>query len=105
MHRIHTPGGSLPLYRVTSTRAIEHQALAGVAPHALMQRAGSAVARLALALAPHARRVWLAAGPGNNGGDGLVAAMQMCAAGNDVIVTLLGDAQRLPDDAHAARTR
>src|SRR5438105_5140513 len=105
MHRIHTPGGSLPLYRVTSTRAIEQQALAGVAPHAVMQRAGSAVARLALALAPHARRVWVAAGPGNNGGDGIVAAMQLCAAGKDVIVTLLCDPQRLPDDAKDAWTR
>ena len=42
-----------------------------------MRRAGLAVARLALALAPHATRVWIAAGPGNNGGDGLEAALHL----------------------------
>jgi hydroxyethylthiazole kinase-like uncharacterized protein yjeF len=105
MQRIDAPARTLPLYRVASTRTIEQQALAGLAPHALMQRAGSAVARLALALAPHARRAWVAAGPGNNGGDGIVAAMQLLGAGKEVIVTLLGDPQRLPDDAKDAWTR
>ena len=67
-----------------------------------MQRAGLGVARLALALAPHARRVWVACGPGNNGGDGLVAAAHLHRAGLDGQVTLFGDAQRLPDDARQA---
>jgi NAD(P)H-hydrate repair Nnr-like enzyme with NAD(P)H-hydrate epimerase domain len=39
-----------------------------------MARAGLALLRLARALAPHARRAWIAAGPGNNGGDGLLLA-------------------------------
>ena len=42
-----------------------------------MQRAGLAVARLALAVAPHARTVWIACGPGNNGGDGFEAAVHL----------------------------
>jgi hydroxyethylthiazole kinase-like uncharacterized protein yjeF len=64
-----------------------------------MTRAGEAVARLALAIAPHAQRVWIAAGPGNNGGDGLQAAPLLRVAGRQVLVSLLGDAQRLPADA------
>ena len=87
---------------VAASRAIEAAALALHAPHELMQRAGLGVARLALALAPHARSVWVACGPGNNGGDGLVAATHLHRAGLEVVATLFGDAQRLPDDARQA---
>ncbi|HMO48654.1 MAG TPA: NAD(P)H-hydrate dehydratase [Rubrivivax sp.] len=87
------------LHDVAASRAIEAAALAQQPPHALMQRAGQAVARLALAVAPHARQVWVACGPGNNGGDGLVAATLLQRAGRSVSVSLYGDAQRLPDDA------
>ena len=64
-----------------------------------MQRAGLALARLALALAPHARNVWIACGPGNNGGDGLEAALHLQAWGKAVSVTLIGSAEHLPADA------
>jgi ADP-dependent NAD(P)H-hydrate dehydratase / NAD(P)H-hydrate epimerase len=67
--------------------------------HALMARAGLAVARLALALAPRARRVLVLAGPGNNGGDALVAAQWLRQHDLDVEVALLGDPARLPPDA------
>ncbi|MES2482771.1 MAG: NAD(P)H-hydrate epimerase, partial [Pseudomonadota bacterium] len=67
MHRI-TPGQAWPLFDVATTRKIEGEAAAALPPHTLMRRAGLAVARLALALAPHARTVWVACGPGNNGG-------------------------------------
>jgi len=90
------------LHDVQASRTIEAAALAQHAPHALMQRAGTAVARLALAVAPHAQRIWIACGPGNNGGDGLVAARHLQRAGLDVQATLFGDAQRLPDDARQA---
>lgn len=76
-----------------------------MAPHALMRRAGDAVARLALALAPHARCVWIAAGPGNNGGDGLEAAVQLQRLGKRVQITLAADAQRMPTDARDALAR
>jgi hydroxyethylthiazole kinase-like uncharacterized protein yjeF len=70
----------------------------------LMERAGLASARLALALAPHARRVLVLAGPGNNGGDGLVAARHLHAAGMSVMVRSLADLARCPADAaHAWR--
>lgn len=97
------PGdGACALHDVAASRALEAAALARHAPHALMQRAGQAVARLALAVAPHARHVWVACGPGNNGGDGLVAATWLLRAGRSVSATLFGDAQRLPDDARHA---
>jgi ADP-dependent NAD(P)H-hydrate dehydratase / NAD(P)H-hydrate epimerase len=66
-----------PLYSVASTRAIEQYAAAQLPPHQLMTRAGLCVAQLARALAPHARCIWIACGPGNNGGDGLVAATHL----------------------------
>jgi hydroxyethylthiazole kinase-like uncharacterized protein yjeF len=90
------------LHDARASRAIEAAALAQHAPHQLMQRAGLGVARLALALAPHARHVWVACGPGNNGGDGMVAAVHLQRAGLTVQATLFGDAQRLPDDAGQA---
>ena len=105
MQRILPPARSLPLFGVEHTRAIERRMSAALPPHALMRRAGAAVARLALALAPHAQRVWIAAGPGNNGGDGLEAATQLLAAGKAVQVTLVCDVKRMPDDARDALTR
>ncbi|WP_088280257.1 NAD(P)H-hydrate dehydratase [Ideonella sp. A 288] len=94
-----------PLHDAAATRGIERAALQALPPHALMQRAGLALARLALAVAPHARRLWIAAGPGNNGGDGLVAARWLHQAGRSVRVSLLGDPQRLPDDARDAHAQ
>ena len=83
-----------------ATRRLEQRAAAALPAHALMARAGHALTRLARALAPHARRVWIAAGPGNNGGDGLVLATALHRAGVEVGVTLVGHAGRtLPPDA------
>ncbi|MCO5122894.1 MAG: NAD(P)H-hydrate epimerase [Rhizobacter sp.] len=97
--------GRLALFGVATSRALEQQAQARLAPHTLMRRAGIAVARLAIAIAPHAQRVWIAAGPGNNGGDGLQAAILLKHAGRDVRVALCGDATRLPPDASDALAR
>ena len=88
-----------PLFDVATTREIEREAAAALPPHSLMQRAGLAVARLALAVAPHARTIWVACGPGNNGGDGLEAAAHLNSWGKHVVLTLAGDPARLPADA------
>ncbi len=100
--RITACNGPWPLHDSAASRQAEHAALATAAPHALMQAGGLAVARAALALAPHAQRVQVWAGPGNNGGDGLVAARHLHAAGKQVQVAWLGDPAQLPADAAAA---
>ena len=91
-----------PLFDTAATRRIEQAAAAALPAHALMQRAGLAAARLALALAPHARTVWIACGPGNNGGDGLEAAMHLRGWGGNPVVTWLGNPEQAPADARAS---
>ncbi len=98
MHRI-TGQQQHRLFDTAATRQLEQSAAAHLAPHTLMQRAGLTAARLALALAPHARRVWIACGPGNNGGDGLEAAMHLQHWGKAPWVTWLGDEENSPPDA------
>jgi hydroxyethylthiazole kinase-like uncharacterized protein yjeF len=90
MRRV-TPDCAWPLFDVPATRRIEHAAAAQLASHALMQRAGLAVARLALAIAPHTDTAWIVCGPGNNGGDGLEAAAHLQRWGKRPVVTWLGD--------------
>jgi hydroxyethylthiazole kinase-like uncharacterized protein yjeF len=69
-----------------------------------MQRAGLAVARLAMAIAPHAQCIWVACGPGNNGGDGFAAARHLHQWGKRVVVTWTGAGKKVsPADADAAR--
>ncbi|MDR0259526.1 MAG: NAD(P)H-hydrate dehydratase [Comamonas sp.] len=80
------------------------QSLASSLPHfSLMARAGEATARLALAVAPHARHIWVACGAGNNGGDGLEAAIHLQAAGKTVHISLQPSAGKASpaDAAHA----
>ncbi len=93
MYRI-TAATSQPLHSVEATRTIEQYARQDLPEHTLMQRAGLAVARLASALAPHAQCIWVACGPGNNGGDGLEAAAHLHAwattQGKRVVVTWTG---------------
>lgn len=96
------------LYGSAATREIEQQATAALPHHTLMARAGLAVARLAQALQPHAGCIWVACGPGNNGGDGLVAAthlhrwMQARGGARIVVTHLCQDEARLPPDARQA---
>jgi hydroxyethylthiazole kinase-like uncharacterized protein yjeF len=78
----------LALPETAAARAHEQTCIALLGEHVLMQRAGLSVAQLALARWPHARRATVVCGPGNNGGDGLVAACVLQRAGLDVAVHL-----------------
>lgn len=99
LHPVLPATRNVPLHDTAGSRAIEQRAAAALPPHMLMARAGDAVARLALAVAPHARRIAVCCGPGNNGGDGLIAAAHLHRAQREVTVSLVGDAGRLPPDA------
>ena len=70
----------------------------------LMEAAGAAVAAATAKLVPEGP-VLVVAGPGNNGGDGFVAARLLQAAGRPVTVALLGDRARLRGDAAIAAER
>ena len=77
------------LYDAAATRQIEMAALSGKPEDQLLRQAGLAVAKLALAIAPHASKIWIACGSGNNGGDGLEAARLLQMWGKTAIVTAL----------------
>jgi hydroxyethylthiazole kinase-like uncharacterized protein yjeF len=95
-------GALEPIYRLAELRALE--AAAAAAP--LMERAGHAIATLAMRMCgERGGRIVVLAGPGNNGGDGFVAARVLREHFHAVDVVFLGAAARLPADAahaHAA---
>ena len=78
----------------------------GTPGEALMEHAGTAVAAAARALvafnAREGRPVLILAGPGNNGGDGFVAARRLAQWGTPVIAVLVAAAER-PGTPDAAR--
>lgn len=75
---------------------------AGTPGYDLMRRAGEAVAGAAEAMGEAGRRILVACGPGNNGGDGFVAARLLADRGYAVSVALLGSRERLAGDAARA---
>ncbi|MBC2859788.1 NAD(P)H-hydrate dehydratase [Stappia sp. 28M-7] len=78
-------------------------AIAGGVPGIeLMRRAGLAVADACSRMAGHSGQVLVLAGPGNNGGDGFVAAKVLRQRGYRVELLLLGDPERLSGDAALA---
>lgn len=83
------------------TRAAETAAdAAGVSLWALMERAGGACAEAVNARWPEGRVVVLC-GPGNNGGDGFVAARRLRELGREVIVAELAGGARSAEGARA----
>ncbi|MGB6352937.1 MAG: NAD(P)H-hydrate dehydratase [Steroidobacteraceae bacterium] len=93
------------LLSVAQMAAADRAAMAAGTPGSvLMQNAGDAVAR-EIGRRWSARPVVVLCGPGNNGGDGFVAALALAGAGWPVRVAALGDVQQLRGDArlHAMR--
>ncbi|WP_298985954.1 NAD(P)H-hydrate dehydratase [uncultured Roseibium sp.] len=77
----------------------------GVAGIELMERAGQAVARAAFEMVSAGARIVILCGPGNNGGDGFIAARCLAAMGYGIDVLLTHTADRLKGDALMAFER
>ncbi|MFK0334992.1 NAD(P)H-hydrate dehydratase [Rhizobium sp. NPDC090275] len=77
-------------------------AASGIDSFGLMLQAGAGVAAAFLRHYPSARRAVVLCGPGNNGGDGYVAARCLQDSGVAVAVFHLGDPDRLKSDAARA---
>ncbi len=97
MMEVLTPGEMAEADRLTIA--------AGTPGIELMERAGAAVARVVSDEAGAGRRVAVVCGPGNNGGDGFVAARILRGQGFDVRVILLGARDALKGDAATAAAR
>lgn len=84
------PGGA-PILTAAQMRAAEDRAIAdGASVASLMERAGVGVAAAVHRFAAGAP-VLIMCGPGNNGGDGYVAARELARRGMDVRVAALGE--------------
>jgi ADP-dependent NAD(P)H-hydrate dehydratase / NAD(P)H-hydrate epimerase len=95
-------GGDGRLLTIAEMTAADAAAIAaGIPGIQLMENAGAAVAReAAQRFAP--RPTLVLCGPGNNGGDGFVAARHLAGRGWPVRVALLGARERLRGDAATA---
>jgi hydroxyethylthiazole kinase-like uncharacterized protein yjeF len=93
----------IELLSTAEMTAADRRAIAGgVLGIDLMERAGRAVAEAVVAGHPAGSRIVIVAGPGNNGGDGFVAARRLVERGYGVRVFLAGEVERLKGDAALA---
>lgn len=102
VHGLQRAAAGHPLHDTATTRKIESAALNSNPATSLMERAGIRLAQLGRAIAPHAKKVWIACGAGNNGGDGLQAAAAFQTAGFATHVHWLGDPQHCSTDSRVA---
>src|SRR6476619_6834870 len=99
---------TLPAIGAEQMRGADRRAQAlGVSEERLMEHAGTAVAAAVRALAVDTGRwgtgpIVILCGPGNNGGDGFVAARRLALAGAQVVVAIVASEAR-PRGAAAAR--
>src|SRR5262245_1562608 len=94
---------ALPLYRTDEIRRIESLAHSAAGLPRLMESAGLAAAELARDLnADGGKSVLVLAGPGNNGGDALVAARHLKQWWHRVSLVFTGQRSKLSADAAAA---
>jgi NAD(P)H-hydrate epimerase len=91
------------VHRAATVRQLEQAAIAsGITGYTLMRRAGAAALTHLRQRWPMARSMVVVAGPGNNGGDGLVLAQLARDAGIFTHVMLVGDAAALRGEAQQA---
>ncbi|QGY05474.1 bifunctional ADP-dependent NAD(P)H-hydrate dehydratase/NAD(P)H-hydrate epimerase [Methylobacterium mesophilicum SR1.6/6] len=91
------------LLTVAAMRRVDAAAIDGeTSGLTLMEAAGAAVAARARARLPAGGRIVILCGPGNNGGDGFVAARLLAEGGATVELLLLGDRATLKGDAARA---
>lgn len=76
-----------PVYTLHQSLDIFAQVSRQLPPHEIVERAGTALADLVLAVSPHAEEIWLACGTGRHGAYGLEAAKQLKQAGKSATVT------------------
>jgi len=92
-----------PVLTPSEMKQADRDAIAsGIPGIELMRRAGRAVADCAEKLASPGAAIVVAAGPGQNGGDGFIAASLLAERGYRVTLGLLGPAERLTGDAAEA---
>jgi len=97
------PEAALPVYRTDEIRRIESLAHSAAGSPRLMEIAGLAAAQLARDLVPDGgKSVLVLAGPGNNGGDALVAARHLKQWWHRVSLVFTGQRSKLSADAAAA---
>lgn len=96
------PGWATPLPDAPEMRATDRWAIddLGIPSLDLMERAGKGLARVVAATVPNGPVV-VVCGPGNNGGDGFVAARLLHDDGRDVTVLAVVDADAYTGDALA----
>jgi NAD(P)H-hydrate epimerase len=94
----------LELYTAAQVRALDRNAIeaAGIPSFTLMTRAGVAALGVLRKAWPTARRILVACGSGNNGGDGYVLARLAKGESLDVSVATLTGPERLKGDARRA---
>jgi NAD(P)H-hydrate epimerase len=99
------PAARSPISAEAMTGIDRKSQASGILGEVLMEHAGTAVAAAARALAAHNARegspVLILAGPGNNGGDGFVAARRLAEWGTTVIAVLVAAGER-PGTSDAA---
>ena len=95
------PPSPIPIYTVDEIRRLENAAGNDLTP-SLMERAGLAAAELVRGIIGDGTDILVLAGPGNNGGDALVAARHLQSWRFCVTMVLLGDTVKPPGDAAAA---